>query len=75
MTMEVEIDEEHLMKMMQLLRSLMKNLITKELQEKLIKMQCIMKFVVKSFLNSYIWVQISSLKTMKSSKTTASPMS
>jgi hypothetical protein len=44
---EVETDVEHSMNKMQPSKSLMKNLITKELLEKLIKTLCITKFVVK----------------------------
>lgn len=71
MMVEVVTDVEPSMKMMLPSKSLMKNLITKELPEKLIKMQCITKFVVKLFLNSYIWDPTSSPKTTINSKTTA----
>ena len=57
MKMMVNIDVDKMNKM-QHWKSWMKNLITRELPERLIKMLCLMKFVVKLFLNSYIWGQI-----------------
>ena len=63
--MEVATDAEHTTSKMQLLKSLTKNLITKEHPEKLTKTQCITKFVVKSYLNSCIWDLTSWPKTTK----------
>ena len=72
MTAEAVTDVEHSMNKMLLSKSLMKNLIIRVLPGKLIKMLCLTKFVVKSFLNSYIWDPISLLKTTISLKITAS---
>ena len=68
---EVATDAEHTTSKTQLWKSLTKNLITKELPEKLIKTQCITKFVVKSFHNSYIWDLTSWPKTTKNWRITA----
>ena len=66
----MELEDDHIMNKMLFLKNQMKNLITKVLLVKHIKMLCSMKYAVKSYHSSYIQVQILLLKTMKNLKTT-----